>query len=466
MTSDALAILANKSAGSPAIIKELKGKNWQWIQTEPLFNVALRLLTISHTDPKAISSTCLALLAKRLIQSEVAVGGPYNDNGYTDIATNIILAQLLASLGQVPAALRIYINHNANQESIYLPRNITTWLLAWPHDIVSSPQKRHIILAGGTLSKHHRIPKRVLATIRTLKEPLQSECLKVWQSVNQANKNLEITNIATYFAQSLTVPLKDSTSSLYDDLGEANFYAWMAYTIYDDFIDGNGIDVRLNVANAMHRRSLLLYEKHAPNTINTWQYFDNMDEANAWELAYCRATIDGDTIYLGKLPNYRSLSMLAARSSAHIIGPLIVTASANSSYETLKTAEQGLRHYLIARQLNDDIHDWKSDILHGHLSPVVTHLLEKITINNSRATISDILPVMQRYFWQKGMVTVSRRIIYHTQKSKQLLLKNGFMNNNAIFFENIINPIELSAKQAIASQHANKKFLNIYKSLD
>jgi len=468
MVRNALAFLADKRAATPADLAKIKGRNWRWISSDPLFSVAIRLLAVHYANPQNINSTCLALLAKRLVATETASGGPYKDeDGRVDIATNIAIAQLLKQLGTLPSHLHRYICQHHDEPSVHASQGVIRWLLTWPSDLRPNSKDTYALKIGpvDTKNRYPSASLRVRETIKTLKEPLQSNALYVWDSVNRANRNQEITHIATFFAESLRSPITHTTKAFYHDLGEANFYAWMAYTIYDDLIDNNGQEQRLNVANVMHRRSLLLYAKHSPQTLTTWQYFDQMDEANAWELAYCRAKINDGAVQLDTLPNYHSLSMLAARSSAHILGPLIIAATANNHYETFKTVEQGLRHYLIARQLNDDLHDWKSDLSHGHLSSVVTYLLEKINIKKGRFMISDILPLMQRYFWQKGMVAISRRILYHTKKSRHLLLKDGFMNANTPFFSTAIDPIETSAKQAIAMQNANKKFLKIYTSL-
>lgn len=466
MVRDALILLADKNALPPASLKKIKGINWQWIQTKPLFEVAIRLLVIHYITPHAIDGSCLAFLAKRLISCEVNNGGPYKDkDGRTDVATNVAFAQLFARLGTLPSNLSHFIHQPNHSPSIHVSKGITTWLLSWP-TALQSVRSTYYLPSGRITSQYTQSSTRALATINTLNEPLRTEARRIWTAVNRINRKHEITHIATFFAQSLASPLLHATDTLYHDLGEANFYAWMAYTIYDDFIDSDGHTPQLNVANAMHRRSLLLYTKHAPPTINPWQYFDQMDEANAWELAYCRADVTNGDIHLAnKLPRYHSLSMLAARSSAHILGPLIITATAQSHYQTLQAVEQGLRHYLIAKQLNDDIHDWKNDLAQGHLSPVVTYLLEKTNITNGTFSVTEITPILQRYFWKNGLKNLSRRVIYHVKKSKEILLKDNFINSDKTpFFTHILSPVEASVRQGYALQKAQKEFLVAYKS--
>lgn len=470
MLRTALLLLAFSSVYTPArkkaLLSRVRGINWHWIRTDTLYEVAIRLLAISYASPKIIDSTCLALLAKRLITAEVTSGGPYKDTGDTiDITTNIAIAQLFIQLGHPLPNVQTFVEKHVLSKSTQTQSYITVWLLYWPNTLIKTPGIHYIAAGQQTLPTYGFAAQRALATVNSLEEPLRSKARYAWQSVNSANKNLEITHLSSFFAESLSHPPQHGTASLYHDLGEANFYAWMAYTIYDDFIDNTGKNVLLGVANTMHRRSLLLYSKHTPPSLNTWQYFDQMDEANAWELAHCRAAVDDNHITIHGLPEYTTLSVLAARASVHILGPIIITAS-NTDYAISKSIEAGLRHYLIAKQLSDDLHDWQADLSTGNLSPVVTHLLHKTGLHSGNFVIKDITPTLQQYFWHSGIQTITKRIVYHIRESKKYLLKDGFIaNTDGPLFTQFITPLEMAATQAVRLQNEQRNFLDTYTSL-
>ena len=71
------------------------------------------------------------------------------------------------------------------------------------------------------------------------------------------------------------------------ELNLASLNGWMAYTLYDDFLDGRGRVEQLNVANIALRRSYAHCVKALPNhpewAIHVGNAFDRIDSANDWE---------------------------------------------------------------------------------------------------------------------------------------------------------------------------------------
>lgn len=72
--------------------------------------------------------------------------------------------------------------------------------------------------------------------------------------------------------------------------------------------------------------------------------------------------------------------MLAQRAMGHVIGPLLELRDSDKLHSQQLAIQRGLEQYLIARQLNDDIHDWKQDVSVGQITFVVAYLLKQLEV--------------------------------------------------------------------------------------
>jgi hypothetical protein len=165
-------------------------------------------------------------------------------------------------------------------------------------------------------------------------------------------------------------------------LNLASLNGWIAYSIYDDFYDDEAEAASLSVANYALRQTLHHFQMALPGNetflalVN--KTFDTIDTANQWEVQNARAHLkNGQFSYV--LPNYGNYAKLAERSWGHMLaatGVLLASGHKISSPKVLNL-QKFFYHYLIARQLNDDAHDWQQDLQKGHLSAVVTLLLKE-----------------------------------------------------------------------------------------
>ncbi|HXH27207.1 MAG TPA: hypothetical protein VNG90_04890, partial [Candidatus Acidoferrum sp.] len=231
-------------------------------------------------------------------------------------------------------------------------------------------------------------------------EPLRSIALAFLDQVCIADKNFEVTLLPQLFAQALD-PQQPLTAAQSTMLGLAGLCGWMAYTIYDDFLDAEGDPAKLPVACVAMRTSIECFREALPNNSSFQEYvaktFAAMDEANAWEVAYCRFSLADEQLYIGKLPDYGNADVLAKRSFPHVLGPMAVLAirSQKSTLSQAHAVESAFRHYLIARQLNDDLQDWPDDIQAGQASFVATAILRDLGGTPGTYYLTKLLPLMQ-----------------------------------------------------------------------
>lgn len=159
------------------------------------------------------------------------------------------------------------------------------------------------------------------------------------------------------------------------ELGAANAFGWIAYTIFDDILDNEGMPELLPLASVCLREVVEIYLEHMPQEEQPLfrEIMDGIDQANEWERVNCYRV----PISPNDLPSYKNYAALAEKSLGHALGPLAVLFrlgyASDSSDGTALLAF--FRHYLIARQLNDDAHDWLSDLKRGFLNSVSVNVL-------------------------------------------------------------------------------------------
>jgi hypothetical protein len=249
----------------------------------------------------------------------------------------------------------------------------------------------------------------------------------------------------------------------------------MAYTAYDDVLDNEPHAAeKIPMANTALRASCSLYieefisassEALRPSLTRTvHQVFTEVDAANAWELQHCRAAVEQDYIILpNKLPRFGNRSVLARRSFAHVLAPLLLFQTEygtdSMQYKRLRT---GLQHFLIARQLQDDLHDWVEDLQAGQITWSITNLLQLAGINSGRHQTDELIWQLRRVFWERGLKEQCAVIVDHTQKARKSLLQVGLSSNTADSFMHLVRRLEDSAIQAEQNYMLDRDFVQYY----
>jgi hypothetical protein len=89
--------------------------------------------------------------------------------------------------------------------------------------------------------------------------------------------------------------------------------------------------------------------------------------------------------------------------------------------------ETAFRHYLIARQLNDDMHDWAKDMQAGQASYVVTAILRSMRVDRGTYDLDELLPAMQKHFRYTAMLKICQQIQYHIDQSRHYFVQSQLL---------------------------------------
>jgi hypothetical protein len=321
-----------------------------------------------------------------------------------------------------------------------------------------------------TAKQHHIAPGAVLSLAkqqcRSLPDDLRRTTLQALAKLAGSDNATEIIGLPEHFNRSLLKPLRPVSDSFLENLSLANLYGWLAYTIYDDFLDEEGQPGLLPAANVAMRNALQSFLGTLPanqpfqNIVRG--VFNTIDGANAWELAFCRFKRQNDIIYIGKLPDYENLSVLAERSLGHTLAPIAILSAQKTTGPPLRQTQRALSSYLIVRQLNDDLHDWQDDLSKGRITYVVARILSGLAIKPGDYNLLQLLPEARTQFWYKTLPDACREMRRYVKFSRQALAQAGiFADTNVI--SRLLDGIEASIEDSLAQQGQAENFLKHYR---
>ena len=179
---------------------------------------------------------------------------------------------------------------------------------------------------------------------------------------------------------------------------------------------------------------------------------DRIDDANAWEQRHCRILAGSNA-----LPSFGGHETLADRSIGHAMGPLamLLLAGYDASGKEYKNVESFFRHYLIARQLHDDAHDWAEDLLRGRVNSIGA-----IVLGDKTMAATTALQELKKIFWEESIDVAARMIIAHIDAARRA--RESSPLSDADFMESALQRLESGARRAITERDEALAFLKDY----
>ncbi len=205
------------------------------------------------------------------------------------------------------------------------------------------------------------------------------------------------------------------------NISVAHLYGWIAYTIYDDFLDNEGKPEMLSIANICHRIF--------------FQIFSSVDDKNFQEL-FLKILNKADVINFEEVTSRNKKAIIevencAFKSMGHAIAPLAILFESQAA--TKKNVQHTLNYfqnYLAARQLCDDMHDWEEDLLKNERNFVTNSFL---SIYKGKITKEMTLEA-RKIYWVELMPTLinqGKKMLFEAKKNIYQLNsdKNEFLDN-------------------------------------
>jgi hypothetical protein len=280
----------------------------------------------------------------------------------------------------------------------------------------------------------------------------------------------EICLLAYQFARSLDLDSAFLNLNTFVELGTANLMGWLAYSAFDDLLDqdapvGAGLLPAANIALRASRDKFKTVLASNPAFLAYIDHtFNAIDQANAWELAHCRAEQVGGHLIIGNLPNYGDRSNLSQRSFGHALAPLgvLILAGHDLASPAVRHVQAALEHYLVARQLQDDLHDWTEDLAKGRLTYVVSEVMRELGLSG-RWQITELQTVMRRQFWHHSFNNISDVIEFHLGQARRQLAASQLLQDN-VFDDWLLGPLHDQLQDGRQKQKQILGFLQCYRA--
>lgn len=208
---------------------------------------------------------------------------------------------------------------------------------------------------------------------------------------------------------------------------QLSLWGWLAYTLYDNIMDSDAsprlLPAAIFCSRQLHQVSSDLFSHSARISLEVDQILQRIDEANAWEMKSCHV---GDVIRIQDIPDYGDYWQLADRSLGHMISGLgmLYASKAKISAAHIRNYKLFFKHYLIARQLNDEVHDWDSDLKKGHINAVGAKLLKRYLCEGQAITpdqLSNTIERLRKLLWDSMIAEVHTDTLFHVNEAKKAL---------------------------------------------
>lgn len=316
---------------------------------------------------------------------------------------------------------------------------------------------------------YNEIITTVLNRFTKFDKKSQTKIILFIQQMLKKDSQKQIPLIAYFFSLNLNRQ-KEIPKELVVQLGVANVFGWIAYTIYDNFLDNQGDKHLLSIANVSLREASRIFEQILPQT--TFPHFfreimDQLDNANLWEIAHCRITMLNNPFLLKDIPiptysnNYRQL---AQKSLGHALGPLALLffLGYKKNSPQIKYCLNFFTHYLILKQLNDDAHDWEEDLRLGQINAVSALIFKRLDEKNiQRTSLNKLIPKLQKIFWHHVIDDIAAIALKQNFLAKKALKKCDIFLTST-FLEEMLAKQMNGIQKAVDEKNLTLSFIKHY----
>ncbi len=279
----------------------------------------------------------------------------------------------------------------------------------------------------------------------------------------------QISAIATITAAACDRPVRPSILA---KLNQASLNGWASYSLFDDILDHDSDASQLTLAMLALRRTSWYFSQALAGKADfqalVQTRLDAVDSANHWEQRHARAELHDGHLTITRLPDYADLGQLADRSIGHSLAScaVLLTLGIALDHPDQQALQGFYHHYLIARQLHDDAHDWQTDLARGQLSVVVCRLLSGYfdTLTEIDFQVAEQLPALKRYFWETTIESVIGDIERQIRLARTALGQCQIVSQPAQLLD-WLNQLAASAARVRSERRTARQFINSYTGL-
>lgn len=240
-------------------------------------------------------------------------------------------------------------------------------------------------------------------------------------------------------------------------LGVISLCGWIAYSIYDDFLDNEGNPFDLPIANYCLKKIMSELKTSADGDFYdlSLDILNRMDVANVWELKNARLPCERKGMRYEDV--YDNLDVLADRSMGHALGSILILSKLGYSSGSIEASAifDFFKNYIIARQLNDDLRDCFEDLKAGNISPAVAMLLEIVAENGIDP---DNEVEINKIIWNGVLPFICRKSLEYSGKATEAAGKISHLGNVSTVLLKILDPVRIATEKTLSDQKTYLQF--------
>ncbi|MCX6797899.1 MAG: hypothetical protein NTX66_01605, partial [Candidatus Falkowbacteria bacterium] len=290
------------------------------------------------------------------------------------------------------------------------------------------------------------------------------------KALAKSDYDYQIGLLPLFFGQAQNLEIDSKIRPLIIKLGQANFYLWLAYKIYDNLLDNEGENILLPIANLAFKNFLTIYQ--------------NLSLGVKWDKFFSRLLVDLENYNYQELKNsqnYLKNSILMRpprgatrhgaefrnlheKSLAHALGPLaiLIYQGHRPNDKEFKKILNFFRGYLNARQLDDDLHDWPNDLGRGRINSVGYYILK--SGQQKKFNLKTDLKILKKIFFKQALGPISQKLIKLINSAESALHGSNLIKQPE-YLKQFLEPLKASVKKAESEHKELNLLLRDYKKL-
>lgn len=432
-----LALLVNNLKSDPEFLKFIESFKFK---SSCLPGILYSIYVLKKYDAYEIEGTLLAKLTEMLVDGEVAPGGPYRPPG-TNLASNALLYNvsvlcLMSSYGVKLVPTEVYVRKNLGSTD----RKSTTYQAAnrmLESSMLETRLSSQLSENESNINCIRSVNKRANDLFQSVIEPARAALPGLPHAVKSVIGPIESRLLASSSSESiLLLPFvlseafesKMSGSEL-TKLAVLNYWGWVVYTLYDDVLDTDDGINKVPVLMYMQRElqaltGILMPKDQAFKQVCTF-LLNSMDIANDLE-ARRKLLSKGGRYFIddySKVNNLPEAANLADKSLGYAVtGLAILHLMGHHEHSRHHIVFMAFfRNFLAARQLSDDLIDWREDLRKGHVNYACQMIMRHISLEGKKGKdlyVEELMAMLNEVILKQAETEVRDLIGYLLEKAQ------------------------------------------------
>jgi hypothetical protein len=186
-----------------------------------------------------------------------------------------------------------------------------------------------------------------------------------------------------------------------------------------------------------------------------------LDTANFDEIEQCNLNTKDDIIFHNKYDFGPDYINICNKSIGHCFGPMFIVDKLGygTRSEDFNNVFNFFKHYLSAKQLNDDAHDWEEDLKEHRLTAVTDIIFKELKKPHINLEELDEIRIL---FWDEIILDICQLIDKHLDEANSCISNSNIIRKDNHLLQ-LVNDLKKISKKTLMERDHFLKFMKGYK---